>query len=101
MMYKDVVYLLEMGLVKEGRVETEKEISRTMVFADVKSVSMQEFYAASQNGFSPTLNIEIRTVDYRNDEEQLEHNGKKYNIIRIYTKGDITELKCERLGGSK
>jgi SPP1 family predicted phage head-tail adaptor len=100
-MYKDVVHLIKNGIVKEGRVEVEKEISRTMVFANVKSISMQEFYAASQSGFVPALSIEVRTIDYRQEETQLEFNSKKYNIIRIYERGDTTELKCERLGGMK
>ncbi|MCM3536592.1 phage head-tail adapter protein [Priestia endophytica] len=99
MMFKDIVHLLVMGKVKEDGVTVEGEISRRTVFADSRSIGMQEFYLSSQSGFSPTVTLEIRLIDYQ-EESVVEFKGKKYNVIRTYEKGDNIELKCQRRGGS-
>lgn len=66
------------------------------VFASVKSVGRNEFYAAAHAGLKPEIVLQIRAVDYQG-EEQAEYNGLTYQVIRTYqTSTDWIELVCER-----
>jgi len=75
-------------------VPTKKEI-----FANRKSIRMNEFYQAAAHGLQPELMLEVRTHDY-SGEDELEFDEKDYDIIRSYDKnGEITELICKRKAG--
>ena len=94
MLFRDVIELLSRGIERDPEtgqvieVETPRE-----VFANRKSVRQSEFYAAAIAGLRPELMGEIRSVEY-GDERALRYNGRRYDIIRTYDRGEMMELVC-------
>lgn len=70
------------------------ETVRENIYANKKSVRSSEFYQASQQGIRLSLMIEIRSIDYE-EETDLKYNGRTYEIVRTYDKGEIIELICQ------
>ena len=65
------------------------------VFVNKKSIRQNEFYQALSTGLKPELMLEIKSIDY-SDEENIKFNNKDYRIIRTYSKnGEVTELICQ------
>ena len=101
MFYRDVIKLIsttqttnDIGNIID--VETKRE-----VFADKQSIRQSEFYQAAATGLKPELMFVIRTEEYQN-EEIVEYNDKKYNIIRTYDKnGELLELICSGIVGTE
>ena len=56
------------------------------VFAEKKSVTRSEFYAAYSAGLNPKFMFNIDSMDYEAAEEpqMVLYNNKRYNIIRAY-----------------
>lgn len=74
---------------------TEKIESEKQVFADVKSVSRNEFYSAMQAGVKATAIFVVNAFDY-SDESEIEYNSKRYTVVRSYqTNLNDVELTCE------
>ena len=98
MLFRDVIELLtlEEGTNSNG-FPSLIETGRETVFADKKSVRGNEFYLASQNGFKLELMFEVRSGDYQS-ERYLEFDGKRYEIVRTYDKGEFAELVCQAYG---
>lgn len=72
-----------------------QETSRT-VFCSVRSIGQQEFYQASATDFHPELKLVLADyLDYQ-DEPMVEHNGRRYRVIRTYRAGQELELTVER-----
>ena len=96
MMWRDVVELIAIQRVDDGGGGfTETETFR-QVFANRKSIRQSEFYQAHMAGLQPEIMFEVRYADYA-DEHKLQHNGRRYIIIRTYTKNEETiELICQR-----
>jgi SPP1 family predicted phage head-tail adaptor len=95
MLYRDVIDLISVVEGKDGDgFPNDIETSRQDIFANKKSVRSSEFYQASQSGYTLDLMFEIRSIDYEN-ESHLDFNGKRYEIIRTYDKGEIIELVCQ------
>ena len=59
------------------------------VFAEIESISQNEFFAAAQTGLHAQHKIRIWESDY---EEQplvaLTENGKRYTVYRTYASGN-------------
>lgn len=65
------------------------------VFVNKKSIRQNEYYQALSTGLKPELMLEIKSIEYE-DEEDLKFNNKNYKIIRTYSKnGEVTELICQ------
>ena len=70
--------------------------SKKDVLGDDVSASQSEFYAAGHSGRKPEKVFTIRRYEY-GDENEVEHNGKRYTVIRTFAKGiEDIELHCER-----
>lgn len=66
----------------------------TQVWANVKSVSRSEFYAANANKLEVTQAFDVHVEDW-NNQTQVIYEGKLYYIVRAYQKGlGIVELNC-------
>ncbi|MFE3978701.1 MULTISPECIES: phage head closure protein [unclassified Priestia] len=98
MLHRDIAHLLTTEIKKTNGVQNKVITSKQMVFVNKKSVGTQEFYLASQTGFTLELMLEMHTLDY-NAQEYVEFNSKTYRIIRTYEKGDTIELKCQAHSG--
>lgn len=94
MMFREVAFLLTMGIVKRGGVQYEDVVERAMIFVDKKSAGMQEFYLAQQSGNKLEMQLVARAEEY-NGQEFLEFNTNQYKIVRTYDREDFIELKCE------
>jgi SPP1 family predicted phage head-tail adaptor len=65
------------------------------VWANVKSVTRSEFYAANASGIEASLMFEVHVEDW-NNQTQVIYNSKTYDIIRSFQKGlGIVELTCK------
>lgn len=66
----------------------------TEAWANVKSATRAEFYAANANGIDVSLMFEIHVEDWSN-QTQVVYDSKTYDVIRAYQKGlGIVELTC-------
>jgi SPP1 family predicted phage head-tail adaptor len=64
------------------------------VWANVKSVTRSEFYAANANSINAAISFEIHAEDW-GGQTQVIYNTKTYYIIRSYQKGlGVVELIC-------
>lgn len=67
------------------------------IFCNVKSVSKNEFYNAATAGLKPSLVFIVHSYEYDN-EEKVEFEGVKYNVIRTYVvNSEEIELTCEKV----
>lgn len=67
--------------------EWEETRTETPVFADVESITMNEFYQAGLQGFKPEYRMAVWQSEY-SGEELLEYNGKTFNVYRTYRRDD-------------
>lgn len=74
------------------KIETYQD---TEVWADKKSVTRSEFYAANANGINIAAVFVVHSEDYQNQTDIIELDGKRYEVIRAYQKGiGSVELMC-------
>lgn len=100
MNWRDTIKLISITYTTNDMGNTIPNKTENEVFANRKSVRMQEFYQAAAHGLKPELMFEVRTHDY-DGEDELEFDQKDYDIIRAYDKnGEITELICKAKAGS-
>ena len=73
--------------------------TRRDVFAQVDSVTRNEFFEGGRNGLNPEYRFTMFAPDYE-DERVVEYDGKAYGIYRTYNgRNDTIELYAERKGG--
>lgn len=66
----------------------------TEVWANVKSATRAEFYAANANGIDVSMMFEVHAEDWGN-QAQVVYDSKTYDVIRAYQKGlGVVELTC-------
>ena len=90
-MFKDVGYTCKeiRTLDKDNRPKiTYKE---NLVYCNIKSIGLMEFYQAQSVGLKPELKIEVKLVDL-DGVTHFKYNNKLYKILRINKKEDIAEL---------
>lgn len=64
------------------------------VLAERKSIRQSEFYQATAKDLRPEFTFIVWSSEYEN-ETRLNHDGKDYNIIRVFDKDEKnTELIC-------
>lgn len=77
-----------------------KTLTRRDVFAQVRSVSMTEFFDGGRNGLNPEFQFIVFSGDYEG-ERIVEYNGLTYSVYRTYQRRtDDLELYVERKGGT-
>jgi len=100
-MFDEVIYLIKQGeesQSEEGFPIPAQETSRD-VFANEKSIRGNEFYIASQSGYTLEVMFEVHSLDYEG-ETVVEYESKRYRIVRTYERkqDEITELICRAYG---
>ena len=66
----------------------------TEVWANVKSATRAEFYAANANGIDVTQMFEVHAEDWGN-QAQVVYGTRTYDVVRAYQKGlGVIELTC-------
>jgi len=75
-----------------------QERKSNMVFAEIRSVGMKEFYQAQTAGSKPEIKFVITDyMDYQG-QKYLIHNDIRYKILRTYRTGN-NELEITCYGG--
>lgn len=70
------------------------------IFANVKSVTRDEFFNGGRNGLNPELVLTVFFGDYSNERIAVV-NGTRYTIYRTYLlSNDALELYLERREGN-
>lgn len=69
-----------------------------MIFAEIKSIGMKEFYQAQTAGSKPEIKFIITDyMDYQG-QEYLIHDNIRYKVLRTYRTGN-NELEITCYGG--
>lgn len=92
-----VIYLITQGLSKTSKgFNVKDDLGERKIFAEIRSVGRQEFYAAQHAGIRVDVVLRVRTADY-NDERMIRLGDTTYDVIRTYVTGsDFTEISCAR-----
>lgn len=91
MLFRDVIELAAVAVSNDGY-QTETE-TRRQVYADAKSIGMNEYHAAQASGRKAEKRFDVQEGEYQG-EAHLYHDGRKYEIYRSFSKGGFTELYC-------
>lgn len=92
-------YLVRKTREQDAFGQYHEEIKKRYRYGQIGSVSMQEFYAAGQNGFKPEYRITMFGPDYEGEDELI-LDGVPYFIYRVYrARTDKVELYIERRAG--
>ncbi len=72
--------------------------SSVEVYANIKSLTRSEFYAAMSVGQKYDIAFEVHVEDWDN-QNQVVYSGSTYSIERTYQKnGSVIELVCQKRG---
>lgn len=73
-------------------------MSERTVPAEIKSVTMREFYLARNDGIEPEIVFKLADYADYQGEKLLIHDGVVYDVIRSYTpeKGQTIDIVCKR-----
>lgn len=91
MYFKDVGYLCKERRTFDKHNRPKISYDKSLIYCNVKSVGMNEFYQAQSVGFKPEIKIEARLIDIT-DVTHFEYNEKLYKILRTNKKEDSIEL---------
>lgn len=95
----NVIYLISETKSQDAIGQYVSEEARKMVYCDVRSVSMTEWFDAGRDGMKPSLCFIMFAPDYEG-EKIVEYNGKRYGIYRTYVgRNERIELYTEEKGG--
>lgn len=97
----DVLTLVSYSYEKDDYGVERKTESTNEVFAQIGSITRQEFFQAGRNGLNPAFTFTIFSGDY-NGERVCQYDGEQYSIYRSYhvPGTDYLELYVERKGGT-
>lgn len=95
MIIADVVNLIAENPEAHGVFETPEE-SAQMVYAEIRSVTRSEAYAAKSAGLNPEW--VFRLTDYADYDGQriAAWNGMRWRVIRSYRDGQSIELTVQK-----
>lgn len=91
MFFKDVGYLCKEKTILDKHRRPKPSYEEEMIYCNIKSVGLMEFYQAQSVGLKPELKIEARLIDL-DGATHFKYNDKLYKILRINQKEDIVEL---------
>lgn len=78
----------------------QKEETFRKVYANVRSVTMSEWFEGGRNGLNPEFRMTMFSGDYQG-ETIIKYNGVRYTVYRTYiTTNDMIELYVERREGN-
>lgn len=89
-------HIIELGRITYTQNAYGQEVETKVwkeVFADIRSVSRQEFYSAAMSGIRPTVVFALADYYDYDDEKIIRYDGKTYDVIRTYRRADFDELE--------
>lgn len=94
MIRAEVISLVSETPEAHGVFATISETSRD-VFAEIRSVGYNEFYAAKSAGIEPSIVFVLQDYMEYNGEKVVLFDSKRFRVVRTYTNGQTIELTCE------
>lgn len=94
MIRAEVISLIAEEPEAHGAFDRPTETARN-VFAIVRSVGYNEFYAAKGSGVEPSIIFELNHYLEYKGEKIILYQGKRYRVVRTYTKGMKIEITAE------
>ena len=91
MFFKDVGYLCKEKRTLDKHNRPKISYEDKMIYCNVKSIGLTEFYQAQSVGLKPELKIEARLIDL-DGATHFKCNNKLYKILRTNKKEDSIEL---------
>jgi SPP1 family predicted phage head-tail adaptor len=85
-MYNDVITLLSIEEEPNDIGDLVETITRTEVFAEVRSIGMKEKYEALAVGLKPELTFVLADYYDYDNQQAVEYNGIRYKVLRTYQK---------------
>ena len=82
-----VIYLISMTRAQDRYGVWQEVETKKKVFANVHSVSMNEWFQGGRNGLNPRFQMTMFSGDYA-DEDVLEYDGVRYTIYRTFLRDD-------------
>lgn len=95
------IYLVSETWVKDTYGVLQPTETKRLVYANVQSVTRNEWFEGGRNGLNPEYRMVMFGPDYEG-EEIVEYNGLQYAIYRTYqARTDEIELYVERKKGAE
>lgn len=91
MFFKDVGYLCKEKRILDKHNRPKISYEDKMIYCNIKSIGLTEFYQAQSVGLKPELKIEARLIDL-DGATHFKYNNKLYKILRTNKKEDSIEL---------
>ena len=91
MFFKDIGYLCKEKRTFDKHNRPKISYEDSMIYCNVKSIGLTEFYQAQSVGLKPELKIEARLIDL-DGATHFKYNNKLYKILRTNKKEDSIEL---------
>ena len=86
MKYTEILYLIKQTNYQDEIGNVIHNEQQNKVYAKKNVVGSKEFYNAVAVGITPTAELQIKKLNY-NDEEEAIYNNKRYFVIRTIPKG--------------
>lgn len=94
MIRAEIITLVAEDPAAHGVFDAPTETGRD-VFAEIRSVGYNEFYAAKSAGIEPSIVFVLTDYLEYDGEKIVLFNDERYRIVRTYTNGQTIELTCE------
>ena len=92
----DILTLIKRTPGRDAKGKPVIQETARMVFCSVRSVGLKEFYSAHATDMHPEIKFVLADyLDYE-DETLVEHNDRRYRVLRTYRTGQELELVAER-----
>lgn len=96
-----IIYLVSESYTQNDFGVYERTTEKRKVFANVKSVTSNEWFEGGRNGLNPQYRFAIFQFDYLG-EKIVEYNGVQYTVYRTFNRSvDEVELYVELKKGNE
>ena len=95
-MYNDVITLISVTRTVDAIGDPVEVETRVDVFAASRSVGMRETYEAMAVGLKPERVFVLADYYDYDDQEEIEHEGIRYRVLRTYRKDVELEIVVTR-----
>ena len=95
---RDVITLITETFTTDEYGNQNATESTKDVFAEVMSITQNEFYKAGETGHRPVFRFDVFQGDY-SGERICGYKQQKYYLYRAFLRGDTYELYAEERGG--
>lgn len=89
-----VIKLVNESPTAHGVFDAKTETGRE-VYADIRSVGYNEFYAAKNAGIEPTIIFRLSDYSEYQGEKLILFDSKRYRVVRTYCQGMTIDITAE------